>query len=189
MTLTPDTETNNGSAELGQQLKNSLESHGFRKVRVYDVDDLLNVQGRIGDKGTVTIRVDRKDDEKEIVLVDVYRNSKIIWDRINDCDFSEIISIATHLISQLVHSSTENAAPESTSMNPNIEPHFVPTPITSEVTREPIQSPSKPNELGARAIIAAILSVTLVGGAFFYLVSEIRTSHEQIENLKQQLKK
>jgi hypothetical protein len=188
MTLTHHTETNNGSADLGQRLKDSLESHGFRKVRVYNNDELLSVQGRIGERGKVTIRVDRKEEEKEIVLVDVYRHSKIIWDRIDDSDFPEIISIAKHLMSLPLHSCTDNRATESASTNPSVEPHFVPTTITSEVTNEPIQSPSKLNALGAKAIIAAILTGTLVSGAFFYLLSEIRTSHEQIENLKQQLK-
>jgi hypothetical protein len=187
MALTPTTETNNGSADLGQRLKASLESHGFRKVLVFNNDELLSVQGRIGERGKVTIRVDRKEEGKEIVLEDVYRHSKIIWDRIDDSDFPEILSIATHLISQPLHSGTENAATESTSTNPSVETHFAPTPIRSEITHEPIQSPTKPNELGAKAIIAAILTATVVSGAFFYLVSEIRTSHEQIENLKQQL--
>lgn len=188
MKLAPQTQTNNGSADLGQRLKNSLESHGFRKVRVYDYDELLSVQGRIGERGKVTIRVNRKEEEKEIVLVDVYRHSKIIWDRIDDSDFPEIISIATHLISQPIHSGTENGATEPTLTNPSVEPHSVPTTITSEVTNEPIQSPSKPKGLGLKEIIAAILTATVVSGTFFYLLSELRTSHEQIENLKQQLK-
>ena len=188
MTLTPHTETNNGSADLGQRLKNSLESHGFRKIRVYNDDEILSVQGRIGERGKVTILVNRKEEEKEIVLVDVYRHSKIIWDRIDDSDFPEIISIATHLISQPIHSSAKNGATESTSTNPSVEPHFVPTTITSEVTNEPIQSPSKLKGLGIKEIIAAILTGIVVSGAFFYLLSELRTSHEQIENLKQQLK-
>jgi hypothetical protein len=188
MTLTPHTETNNGSADLGQRLKNSLESHGFRKVRVHHDNELISVQGRIGERGKVAIRVDRKEGEKEIVLVDVYRRSKIIWDRIDDSDFPEIISIATHLMSQPLHLCTENGATEPTSTNPSVEPHLVLTTITSEATNEPVQSPSKPNRLGAKAIIAAILAGTVVSGTFFYLLSEIRTSHEQIENLKQQLK-
>ena len=188
MTLTPHTETNNGSADLGQRLKASLESHGFRKVLVFNNDKLLSVQGRIGKKGKVTIRVNRKEEEKEIVLEDVYRHSKIIWDRIDDSDFPEIISIATHLMSQPLYFCTENGATEPTSTNPSVEPHSVPTTITSEVTNKPIRSLSKPNGLGAKEIIAAILTGIVVSGAFFYLLSEIRTSHEQIENLKQQLK-
>jgi hypothetical protein len=188
MTLTHHSETNNGSADLGQRLKASLESHGFRKVQVYNNDELLSVQGRIGERGKVTIRVDRKKEEKEIFLEDVYRHSKIIWDRIDDSDFPEIISIATHLISQPIHSGTDNGATEPTPTNPSVEPHSVPTTITSEVTNEPIQSPFKPKGLGAKEIIAAILTGIVVSGSFFYLLSEIRTSHEQIDNLKQQLK-
>ncbi len=188
MTLTPHTETNNGSADLGQRLKASLESHGFRKVLVFNNDELLSVQGRIGERGKVTIRVDRKEEGKEIVLEDVYRHSKIIWDRIDDSDFPEIISIATDLIAQPLHSWTENGATEPTSTNPTVEPHFVPTTITSEVTNEPIPSPSKPKGLGVKEIIAALLTGIVVSGSFFYLLSEIRTSHKQIENLKQQLK-
>jgi hypothetical protein len=188
MKLTLHPETNNGSADLGQRLKASLESQGFRKVLVYNNDELLSVQGRIGERGKVTIRVDRKEEEKEIVLEDVYRHSKIIWDRIDDSDFPEIISIVTHLISQPIHVRTENGVTESNSRNPSVETHSIPTTITSEVTNERIKSPSKPKGLGAKEIIAAILTATVVSGSFFYLLSEIRTSHEQIENLKQQLK-
>lgn len=203
MTVRSHIDTNDMNGDLGQRLKENLESQGFRKVRVYPNphDECLSVEGRIGDRGKVTIRVDRKDDRREIILVDVYRRSKLIWSRIDDYDFPDIISFAKSLISPPLESASlpetipksvvEDAAepipastPESLSPAELVPPELASVPEANDTQK---LKPTKSARLGRKATVALSLLATITLGAFLYLVWQVRTSHQQIQELKEQL--
>lgn len=203
MTVTSHIDANDTNGDLGQRLKETLESQGFKKVRVSPNPDseCLSVEGRIGDRGKVTIRVNWKDERREIILTDVYRRSKLIWSRIDIYDFPDIISFAKSLISPPLESISflettlksvvEDAAepiPASTSKS------FSPTePVPPELASVPESNepqkpkPTKSDRLGRKATVALSLLATMTLGAFLYLVWEIRSSHQQIHELKEQL--
>lgn len=203
MTVTSHIDGNDTNGDLGQRLKENLESQGFKRVRVYPNpdDESLCVEGRIGDRGKVTIRVDQKDDRREIILVDVYRRSKVIWSRIDDYDFPDIISFAKSLISPPLESVSFSettpksvveyaaepilaSAPESLSSTEPIPPEL---PSVPESNDTPKPKPTKSDRLGKKATVALSLLATMTLGVFFYAVWEVRSSHQQIQELKEQL--
>lgn len=203
MTVTSYIDVNETNGDLGQRLKENLESQGFKNVRVSlnPTDECLSVEGRIGDRGKVTIRVDWKDDRREIILVDVYRRSKLIWSRIDVYDFPDIISFAKSLISPPLESVSfpettpksivEDAAepippstPESLPPTEPVSPELASVPELNEAQKPKL---SKSHRLDWKATIGLSLLATMTFGTFLYLVSEVRNSHQQIQELKEEL--
>jgi hypothetical protein len=203
MTVTSHIDANDTNGDLGQRIRENLESQGFKKVRVSSnpEDGCLSVEGRIGDRGKMTIRVDRKDDRREVILIDVYRRSKLIWSRLDVYDFPDIIAFAKSLISPPLESvSLLESTPKSVTKD-TAEPIAASTPeafysmepvspeLASVVESNDVQKPqpTKSDRLGTNATIALSLLATMTLGAFLYLVWEVRSSHQQIQELKEQL--
>jgi hypothetical protein len=164
-------------------------------------DECISVEGRIGERGKITIRVNWKDERREIILIDVYRRSKLIWSRIDVYDFPDIISFAKLLISPPLESVSlpettpksvvEDAAeqiPASTSesLSPT-EPVSPELALVCDSNEAQKPQPTKSDRLGTNATIALSLLATMTLGAFLSLVWEVRSSHQQIQELKEHL--
>lgn len=197
MIVKSHTDTNNMDEDLGQWLKENLELQWFRKVRVFSNpdDECLSVEGRIGERGKVTIRVDGKDDRREIILVDVYHRSKLIWSRIDNSNFTDIISFAKLLIySPLDRKPFRETAPElvvkvAGKHIPASTPESVsPTELVSpelatlaELNEPQEPKPTQSTQLGSKVTVALSLLAMITIGMLLYLVWEVKSSHQQIQ--------
>lgn len=96
------TDANEGLAE---KIERIMQANGFTSVKIRQNDtQAITVDGRIGNKGKVTVRIDWNDDKRYLLLSDVYKGTDILWKKIDVDDLDNIINAATNL----VHPKEEN---------------------------------------------------------------------------------